>query len=95
MENIITWKHNFTNYSNLNNINNHEQHLKIFQPLPAKDIRFQLNNLYDDIPLEISNMTIYTDSFNKQTVTLNNQAKFKVNSRLTQFTSKEFLINRY
>lgn len=86
MENIITWKHNFTNYSNLDNINNHEQHLKIFQPLPAKDIRFQLNNLYDDIPLEISNMTIYTDSFNKQTVTLNNQAKFKVNSRLTQWS---------
>ncbi|MQS75358.1 hypothetical protein FHL06_02980 [Lactobacillus halodurans] len=62
-----TWKHNFTNYSNLDNINQTgKQTLEIFQPLAAKKIRLQLNNLYDEIPLKISSLTVATSEEKKQ-----------------------------
>jgi hypothetical protein len=63
-----TWQHTFTNYQNINNINpTGHQHLKIFQPLSTKRIRLQLNNLYDEIPLQISKLEIYVDPQDKKT----------------------------
>lgn len=78
-----TWRHNFTNYDNMENINaNGKQHLEIFQPLSAKKIRFQLNNLYDEVPLKISDLQIYTDPNHKKNVTLDGKSNFEILPRL-------------
>jgi len=83
MISTTTWRHNFTNFINLDNINSSgKQHLEIFQPLAGKKIRLQLNNSFDDIPLTISSLTIYTDYSEKKQVTLNHQSTFEIEPRL-------------
>lgn len=82
-----TWQHTFTNYQNINNINpTGHQHLKIFQPLSTKRIRLQLNNLYDEIPLQISKLEIYVDPQDKKTVTLDENINFQVEARLIEWS---------
>lgn len=82
-----TWKHTFTNYSNLENINiSGKQHLEIFQPLETKSIRLQLNNLYDNMPLIISSLEIYTDMNQKKSVTLSGVKKFTVEPGLIEWS---------
>ena len=82
-----TWKHNFTNYDNLKTVNQAQfQHLKIFQPLATKKIRFQLNNLYDETPLVISHMEVYDQASHKVSVTLNNKSSFQIEPRLLQWS---------
>jgi len=82
-----TWRHNFTNYSNLENINaTGQQHLEILQTLAANKIRLQLNNLYDEIPLKISNIDIYLDPNDKKNVTLNGQSSFNIEPRLVEWS---------
>lgn len=82
-----TWQHTFTNYQNINNINpSGKQHLQIFQPIATKKIRLQLNNLYDEIPLNISKLEVYLDPANKKTVTLNGASHFQVESRLIEWS---------
>lgn len=82
-----TWKHNLTNYQNIENINNSGlQHLEIFQPLATDKIRIQLNNLYDEIPLEISKMEIYSDTSTKKVVTLDGSSKFTIEPRLIEWS---------
>lgn len=87
MMQTTTWKHNFTNYSNLENINSTgQQNLKIFQPLASKKVRLQLNNLYDEVPLKITSLTIQTDSSAKKTVTLNGASHFEIPARLIEWS---------
>ncbi|KRN99895.1 SGNH/GDSL hydrolase family protein [Companilactobacillus kimchiensis] len=82
-----TWRHNFTNYDNLENINaTGHQHLEILQPLATKKIRLQLNNLYDEIPLKISQLTIFNNQSDKRTVTLNGKSSFCVEPRLIKWS---------
>lgn len=82
-----TWKHNFTNYSNLENTNSTgQQHLEIFQPIAAKKVRLQLNNLYDEISLDILSLKIYSDSSEKKSVTLNGRKNFKIPARLIEWS---------
>lgn len=82
-----TWQHTFTNYQNINNINpTGHQHLKIFQPLSTKRIRLQLNNLYDEIPLQISKLEIYVDPQDKKNVTLDGNIDFQVEARLIEWS---------
>ncbi|WP_338215579.1 GDSL-type esterase/lipase family protein [Companilactobacillus muriivasis] len=82
-----TWKHNLTNYENINNINDSGfQHLEIFQPLATNKIRLQLNNLYDEIPLEISKIEIYSNSSDKKIITLDGSSRFQVEPRLIEWS---------
>jgi len=82
-----TWKHNFTNYLNIDNINETgHQHLEIFQPLATDKIRLQLNNLYDEIPLKISNIEISTNTNVKKSVTLDGKASFEIAPRLIEWS---------
>jgi len=78
-----TWKHNFTNYANIEFINNTgKQHLEIFQPLAGNKIRLQLNNLFDENPLNINELNIYLNPNDKKSVTLNGQTSFDIPARL-------------
>jgi len=82
-----TWEHNFTNYSNIDNINeNGHQHLEILQPLTTDKVRLQLNNLYDEIPLKISNIEISTNTNVKKNVTLNGKDSFEIAPRLIEWS---------
>lgn len=82
-----TWRHNFTNYDNLTNFNKSQfQHLEIFQPLATKKIRLQLNNLYDEAPLIISQLKIYFQPDQKIDVTVDGQTEFKIEPRLVQWS---------
>lgn len=82
-----TWKHNLTNYENIENINDSGfQHLEIFQPLATNKVRLQLNNLYDEIPLEISKIEIHSNSSDKKIVTLDNSSKFHIEPRLIEWS---------
>ncbi|TGD23560.1 hypothetical protein EGT49_05780 [Companilactobacillus suantsaicola] len=82
-----TWKHNFTNYANLENINpNKQQQLQIFQPLPCKKIRLQLNNLFDEVPLKIEQLEIYSTPTDRKLVTLNGQTSFEIEPRLIEWS---------
>jgi len=82
-----TWKHNLTNYQNIENINDFGfQHLKIFQPLTTNKIRLQLNNLYDEIPLEISKLEIYSNTSSKKAVTLDGATQFNIEPRLIEWS---------
>jgi len=84
---ITTWKHNFTNYQNLENINaSGHQQLQIVQPLATDRVRLQLNNLYDEIPLEISKLEISSDPSNKKSVTLNGASNFSIEPRLIEWS---------
>lgn len=79
-----TWRHNLTNYSNLDNVNESgQQQLQIFQPLASNKIRFQLSNLYDEVPLKINAFTIKTDASLTTSITLDNMSEFEVPARLS------------
>lgn len=82
-----TWKHNFTNYANLENINESgKQHLEIMQPLSTKKIRLELNNLYDELPLQITSIVIYSDSKTKYSVTLDGKKQFSIEPHLVEYS---------
>lgn len=87
MTTTTTWRHNFTNYDNMENINaSGLQHLEIYQPVASKKIRLQLNNLYDEIPLRISDLKIYTNPEQKVPVTLDGETEFNVLPRLSAWS---------
>lgn len=87
MSAATTWKHTFTDYNNLENINaSGHQHLEIFQPLSCHRLRLLFNNLYDEIPLRISQMKIYTDSTHKSSVTLRGKSDFEISPRLSEWS---------
>lgn len=78
-----TWRHNFTNYTCLNDLNaSGRQHLEILQPQAAQQIRLQLNNLFDEIPLKITALKIFIDSNCQKDVTMNGNTSFQIEPRL-------------
>ncbi|MFC6177355.1 GDSL-type esterase/lipase family protein [Companilactobacillus huachuanensis] len=82
-----TWKHNLTNYQNIENINRSGfQHLEIVQPLATDQVRLQLNNLYDEVPLKISKLEIYSNSANKKLVTFEGSTQFTIEPRLIEWS---------
>lgn len=86
MTNTTTWRHTFTNYDNLTDINmSGQQEIAIYQPLAAQKIRLELNNLYDDIPLEITSLILITAN-GKYPVTLNGRTNFKIEPRLISWS---------
>lgn len=81
-----TWQHTFTNYQNIDNINlSGQQHLEIIQPLATNRVRLQLNNLYDETPLEISKLEIYAHPDTKKVVTLHGLKHFSIEPRLVEW----------
>lgn len=86
MTKTTTWSHTFTNYDNLTDINlSGREELAIYQPLAAKKIRLQLNNLYDEIPLEISSLNLVIDTV-EYPVTLNSRTNFTIEPRLINWS---------
>ncbi|GEO79228.1 GDSL family lipase [Companilactobacillus mindensis DSM 14500] len=78
-----TWQHNFTNYTCLNDINQSDrQYLKILQPIAAKRIRLQLNNLFDEIPLEVTSLKIFSEPGHQKSVTMNDNDSFQIEPHL-------------
>ena len=82
-----TWKHNFSNYQNIDKINQSgHQSLAIFQPLASHKLRLQFCTLYDEKPLHISKLTIYSKDQPQTVITKNGQSDFSIEPRITDWS---------
>ncbi|MFC6322665.1 SGNH/GDSL hydrolase family protein [Companilactobacillus baiquanensis] len=82
-----TWLQEFSDYHNIYNINESgHQEITIFKPLATKEIRLLINNLYDNVPLKITKLTLNKPGHKPMVVTVNGQSNFEIAPKTTQWT---------
>lgn len=83
-----TWLQEFSNYNNIYNINESgHQEISIFKPLATKKIRLLVNNLYDDVPLKITKLTLLKENGKISIpVHINGKNQFEIPPHMTEWT---------
>ncbi|MFD1417480.1 SGNH/GDSL hydrolase family protein [Companilactobacillus keshanensis] len=82
-----TWLQEFSDYNNIYNINESgHQEITIFKPLATKKIRLLLNNLYDDVPLKFTRLTMCKEGQTEIVVHIDGENSFEIAPHTTRWT---------